>query len=285
MKARHICASLGIAVAVASVVFMRSLVATNDAQAENVALRMMKALPVEPGAKVARLSIDFRPDGKVMQGPPLMASIATKSGVEGVAIAKSAFAMRNLKPPKVGDELAFIGRKGAYRLKVSEVLDWDRPAGRSGYPNAYVSPETAATIGEDWMPFRPQSAADLAPAFMSDAGRHFDYAKALLLWAAALTALCLLVNTLFLSIEARRRDIAVMRMLGMTRGGVVSLVQGEAGWLAMVGSLVGAALAFVALKAYVASESAMFPEGAVFSRDAAWLCFRWSCRSSPLSSR
>ena len=40
MKARHICAVLGIAIAVGSVIFMQSLLATNDAQAPTVAKRL-----------------------------------------------------------------------------------------------------------------------------------------------------------------------------------------------------------------------------------------------------
>ena len=46
-KARHICAVLGMAVAVGAVVFMQSLVATNDAQAVRVAERLLEKVPVE----------------------------------------------------------------------------------------------------------------------------------------------------------------------------------------------------------------------------------------------
>ena len=42
------------------------------------------------------------------------------------------------------------------------------------------------------------------------------------------TALCLLLNSLFLSIEAKRRDIAILRTLGLTRGGVWRRVLAEA---------------------------------------------------------
>ncbi|MBO7482344.1 MAG: FtsX-like permease family protein [Kiritimatiellae bacterium] len=273
MKARHVCAVVGVAFAVGAVVFMRSLVASNDAQSESVARRLMSALPVGPDAQIARLALDFRPEGRVMQGPPLMAVVATKPGVEGVAIAKSVFAARRLDPPGVGEELAFLGRNGAYRLKVSEILDWDRPPGRgAAYPTAFVSPETAAAIGEEWSPFTAPSVAELAPAFRSDAGRNFDRAKALLLWAAALTALCLLVNSLFLSIEAKRRDIAVLRMLGMTRGGVVRRVAAEAVALALGGLAAGVALAFAATAAYVAFDRSLFPEGPAFSFVSAAAC-------------
>ena len=54
MKARHVCAALGIAIAAGSVVFMQSLVATNDAQAVRVAERLLRELPVDQGARVSR---------------------------------------------------------------------------------------------------------------------------------------------------------------------------------------------------------------------------------------
>ena len=273
MKARHVCAVVGVALAVGAVVFMRSLVASNDAQSESVARRLVTALPVEPDAKIARLALDYRPEGRVMQGPPLMAVVATKPGVEGVAIAKSVFAARRLSPPEVGEELTFLGRSGAYRIKVSEILDWDRPLGRgAAYPTAFVSPETAATVGEEWSAFSAPSVAELAPVFRSDAGRNFDSAKALLLWAAALTALCLLLNSLFLSIEAKRRDMAVLRMLGMTRGGVMRQVAGEAVVLALAGLASGVALAFAATAVYVAADKSLFPEGPAFSYSSSAAC-------------
>ena len=76
MKARHVCAALGVAIAVGSVVFMQSLVATNDAQAVRVAERLLEVMPVESGARVAHMQLDFRPDGRVLQGPPMMAFAA-----------------------------------------------------------------------------------------------------------------------------------------------------------------------------------------------------------------
>ena len=260
MKARHLCAVAGVAIAVGAVVFMRSLVASNDAQAPARAAELLKALPVAADAETVRLTLDFRPGGRVMQGPPLAAEIATKPGVEGIAIARSAFAARRLKPPAVGEELTLVGRNGTYRLAVSEILPWSKPV--RGYPNAYVSPETAATIGEEWRAFEPKTAAELAPGFMSDAGRHFDMSKGLLLWAAALTALCLLVNSLFLSIEARRRDLALLRTLGLTRGGVIRRVLAESLALTAAGCALGTAVAVAAVYLYVAADRALFPMGA-----------------------
>ena len=268
MKARHLCAVAGVAIAVGTVVFLRSLVASNDAQAPAQAAQLLKALPVAADAQVARLALDFRPGGHVMQGPPLTAEIATKPGVTGLAIARSVFAARRLKPPAVGDELTLIGRNGTYTLTVGEILDWSKPI--RGYPNAYVSPETAAILGEDWRAFEPTTAEALAPGFTSDAGRHFDMSKGLLLWAAALTALCLLLNSLYLSIEAKRRDIAILRTLGLTRGGVWRRVLAEALTLTAVGFAVGTALAVAAVYLYVAFDRELFPMGAALLPRRTW---------------
>ena len=281
MKVRHLCAVLGVAIAVGTVTFMSSLVATNDRQATAVAERLLKAVPVAAEAKVAQLALDFRPNGRVMQGPPMRACIATlppartKHTAQGTlheahdlplgscAVTKALFAQRRCAVPPVGSELTLVGRRGAYRLRIAAVLDWDRPL--RGYPNMFVSPETAATIGELWQPWEPKTADEIAPGFRSDAGRNFDRAKALLLWAAALTALCLLVNSLFLSVEATRKDIAILRMLGLTRGGVVRRMLGEALALAAVGSVLGVLVGLALLAAYVASDAVTFPLGAAVS--------------------
>ena len=264
MKSRHICAVLGIAAAVGAVVFMQSLVATNDAQAVRVAERLIESLPVEAGAKVCRMQIDFRPDGRVMQGPPMMACLATAEGMklrEGECmVAKAVFAQRRIKTlPKLGEELVFIGRKGAHRLKIVGYLEWERPV--CGYPNVFVSKETSFGIGEEWALFEPMSAEEIAPFFRSDAGRNMDRAKPLLLWAAVLTALSLLLNSLFLSIEARRREIAILRMVGLARGGVVGLVMKESLALSAAGFAVGVAVALSSLAVFVGVNGETFPMG------------------------
>jgi len=266
VKTRHVCAILGVAAAAGAIVFTQSLVATGDAQAPAVAKRMLAEVPVGDGALAARFALDFRPGGRVMQGPPMVANVATRPGVAGIAVTRALFAQRRLKTPAVGTSLKLVGRNGAYDLEISEVIDWERPAGfRSAYPNAFVSPETAATIGEDWERFRPEPFENIAAAFKSDAVRNMDRSKPLLLCAAALTALALLVNTLLLSVGARRREIAVLRLAGMTRAGVARLLVREALALAAAGFAAGTAVAIAAVFAFAASDAATFPEGAAVS--------------------
>jgi len=261
MKIRHVCAVGGIAVAVGAVVFMQSLVATNDRQAVAMAERMLSAVPVEEGARAVRLQLDFRPDGRVLQGPPMMAFAATKEGIDGALVTKALFAQRRVADlPSVGEELTLVGRKGAYRVKIAGYLDWDRPV--RGYPNMFLPPSAAAEIDEEWTAFGSVTAEDAAPMFLSDAGRNMDRAKPLLLWAAALTALCLLLNSLFLTIESRRRELAILRMVGMTRGGVAKSVLAEALSLSFAGLAIGVAGAVAAVHAYVACDAETFPMGA-----------------------
>ena len=273
MKVRHICAILGVAIAVGTVVFMQGLVATNDHQAMVVAERLLREVPVANEAKVAQFAIDYRPNGRVMQGPPLVACVAAselrsrndefriKDGE--CVVARAMFAQRRLPVPSVGTELTLIGRKKTHYLKIAAVIDWEKPL--RGYPNCFVSAETAAAIDEEWRDWEPKTVEELAPGFTSDAGRNFDRAKALLLWAAALTALCLLVNSLFLSIEAKRKEIAILRMVGMTRGGVARRVMGEAIGLTIAGLVLGVLASLVLLEGYVACNATTYPMGMAIS--------------------
>ena len=288
MKARHICAILGVAIAVGTVVFMQGLVETNDHQATAVAERLLKEVPVANDAKVAQFAIDYRPNGRVMQGPPMLCVAA--SGAEQFevrsskfdeggnvkpqtshlklqpgecVVTKAMFAQRRLPVPPAGTELTLIGRKKTHYLKIAAVLDWEKPL--RGYPNCFVSAETAAAIDEEWHDWEPKTVEELAPGFTSDAGRNFDRAKALLLWAAALTALCLLVNSLFLTIEAKRKEIAILRMVGMTRGGVAKRVIVEAIGLTAIGVTLGILASLAILEGYVACDAATYPVGAAIS--------------------
>ena len=271
MKVRHICAILGVAIAVGTVTFMQGLVATNDHQATAVAERLLKEVPVAAEAKIAQFAIDYRPNGRVMQGPPMMACVATgwagRETLDGrlgeCVVTKAMFVQRRLPVPPVGTELTLIGRKKTHYLKIAAVVDWEKPL--RGYPNCFVSAETAAAIDEEWRDWEPKSAEGLAPGFTSDAARNFDRAKALLLWAAALTALCLLVNSLFLTIEAKRKEIAILRMIGMTRGGVARRVLAESARLTVTGSALGVFAALVILEGYVMLDKATYPMGMAVS--------------------
>ena len=268
MKARHLCAVLGVAIAVGTVVFMRGLVETNDHQAFALAQRLLLENPISDDARICTMAVDYRPNGKVMQGPPMMATIATAEmfdiAPDECVATEAFFAQRRLPVPEMGTELTFVGRNGTYKLKLAAMkyADAEHPVKSvRGYPNLFVNPEAVEDIREQWTPWTPKTAEELAPGFMSDAGRNMDRAKPLLLWAAALTALALLVNSLFLTIEAKRKEIAILRMVGMTRGGVVAQVFGLSFWLAIFGDFLGVAVAWAALWIYVTLDPTTFPMG------------------------
>ncbi len=265
MKIRHLCAVAGAAIAVGAVVFIESLAATNDHQSLSVAEKLLASVEVRPDAPVATFALDHRPGGRVMQGPPLRAVAAVDEKIEGdgVVVTKALFAARRLPVPEIGSELTLVGRRNAYKVRLAAVKDWDRPL--NGYPNMFVSRELSSRIAEDWRPWQPRSAEELAPGFKSDAERNFDRAKVLLVWAAALTALCLLLNSLLLSIESRRREIAILRTVGMTRGGVVSMIAAESFALIAAGFVVGSLGALAALWVYVKCDAAAYPAGMAVS--------------------
>ena len=334
MKARHVCAVLGIAIAVGSIIFMQSLLATNDAQAPAVARRLTspwgawkieglqmrgrRGAPPSKGeiqrghgpAKMPRkekpdlslaclsMQIDYRPGGHVLQGPPMVGIVAEAAPlkgespytcaplVEGRWVDESAaepemvctrgtmirFAGEG-ELPAVGARVKFIGEKTSVAFKIVGYLDAKKLP--QGWPGAFVNrggfaaleAETKGHI-EFWKtpPKEPipglQTVDSIAAQFTSDAGRNMNRARPLLLWAAALTALCLLLNSLFLSIEAQRRQIAILRMIGLTRGGVVWRVMREAIALTAVGVVLGIVVSIAALFGYVSFEHELYPMGA-----------------------
>jgi len=268
-KARFACAALGVAAAVAVVSFMTSLAATNKAQGPALAARALAALPVAAGAETLDCTVDYRPDGRVMQGPPMRATLATDPALDGdeprVVVSKAMFGFRAHQGlPSVGDELAFVGRKGVMRAKIAKVLDVGKVV--PGMPTAFVNAAARQAFGrEEWQAYAAPDPKKLGDAFMTDGGRNVDRAQVLLLWAAALTALCLLANSLFLAVESNRRALAVLRTVGLTRGGVAKIVLAESFLASVVGAGLGVVLGLGALALHVMRDAATFPVGVAVS--------------------
>jgi len=331
-KARFACAVFGIAVAVGSLVFTTSLVATNNAQAPAAAqaacvpwaawkmdgLRIVfgrrERLPLPKTAnhepqttsheiadlelKALSLTVDYRPGGHVMQGPPMMALMAEapkenpygavaltegcwvdeRSGEREVVCVKDSMQRFGKSAPALGETLKFVGRKGTMSAKIVGYMTGGKLPAEFPYVFANAS-AFAALSGEEigtvsfyrQLPsiqtskhpnvlLTPQSESVIA-RFKADEQKRMDYAKPLLLAAAFLTALSLLVNSLLLSVEARRVTFATLRILGMTRAGVVLLVAAEAILSALVGWGVGALGAVGSLALYVAADPSAFPSG------------------------
>ena len=322
-KARFLCAVVGIAAATGSIVFMTSLVATNDAQApfaaQGAAVPWAAWRMVDPDGAMSRgragrgmppqetpakmspakcdlaldavpLGVDYRPGGRVLQGPPMRVLLAaapaqnpygavrlaegrwpdaSAAGCEVVAVRSALRRFSREQEPALGSEVKFVGRATTMTAKVVGYLDGGRLPRE--FPNVFANASAfAALAGEHQVRvelFRdsPAPADALTPrseqvvaAFRGDEQRRMDYAKPLLVIAAFLTALALLVNSLILSVESNRPALARLRAVGMTRLGVVACVGVEAALTVFDGWVLGVLGAVAALHVYVHFAAAAF---------------------------
>lgn len=111
------------------------------------------------GCKTIRTTLDYRPDGRVLQGPPLMATmmLAPAAGcpyaaakVTGrwpdpasdeleAAVCSAVFRPRRFAPPPLGTLLVLITPSGTVTVKITALIDFDETV--QGFPTAF------ATIG------------------------------------------------------------------------------------------------------------------------------------------
>ncbi len=318
-KARFLCAVLGVAAAVGAVVFTFSLTATNAAQAPALAKRATApwvawrfdwgdgrsgesaASPSRADLllKVVRASIDLRPGGRILQGPPMRAVIALAPGenpygctklVEGRWIDPASTNLelvctRNTLvrfgrgvPPPLGADIKFVGEKGTMAAKVVGYLAEAKLP--MGWPGVFANKAAFDVFADEphgkamfWKAVPEHAPPDLLTAesesvvhgFTGDEARRMDYARPLLFAAAILTALCLLVNSLLLAVESNRRVLATLRTVGLTRGGVVLLVTAESLFATGVGWLLGCLGGIGALALFVSKDPSSFPVGPVFA--------------------
>ena len=259
-KARFACAFAGIAASAGAVIFMFSFAATNAAQAPALAGRAVRpwtawhidgqfgagrrTSPAQALQRPARrsradkfvpagelelslvaMSIDHRPGGRVLQGPPLRAVLALAPDgnpydaaplVEGrwpsatAAENEIVCTVNTLKRfgrgagASLGDTLKFVGRTGTMSARIVGLLAETKLP--MGFPNVFANPAAYAKLSAEphgtlraWRTppqgvselLTPQSPSVVA-AFTGDEQRKLDYARPLLLIAAVLTALALL---------------------------------------------------------------------------------------------
>ena len=187
--------------------------------------------------------------------------------------------------PPVGAVVKFVGEKGTMTAKLVGYLEAAKLP--PFWPGVFANKAAFAALADEahgsisfWKspPPSPKGSAGGAPergriitaddetvveAFKGDETRRMDYARPLMLIAAALTALCLLVNSLILSVEANRRTLATLRVVGLSRGGVYAMVLAESVLATAVGWAVGCAAALGALALYVSADAVVFPAGPV----------------------
>ena len=359
-KARFACAVAGIAIAAGTLVFMTSLVATNNAQApamakkasapwaawktEGLTLGMGRRGAPPPDAKVREgkpdgerpgrrggrrgpkadlelkavvTTVDYRPGGHVLQGPPMMAFIAeapaenpyanvkltegrwvdpAAAEAEVVCVKTSMRRFGRGQAPALGEPLKFVGKNGTMSAKVVGYLEGGKlPA---EFPYVFANAAAFAGLANESigsvsffrelppMPPRPpmtEATTSASPragqgrpqlltaesesvinSFKGDEQRRMDYATPLLLIAAFLTAISLLVNSLLLSVESNRSTLATLRIVGLTRFGVVGFVLLESLLSGFTGWLVGVLGAMASLTVYVAADAEAFPAGVAF---------------------
>ena len=107
--------------------------------------------------RVVRATLDYRPGGRVMQGPPLVANI-TQARAEGcpyeavrltgtwpdpgdpepvAAVCSALFAPRRLAPPPVGSPLVLVTPAGTLTVRIAAIIDL--PATAPGFPTLFAS--------------------------------------------------------------------------------------------------------------------------------------------------
>ena len=333
-KARFICAIVGVAAAVGAVTFVTSLSATNSAQAPYLAkeaVRPWSAWKIEGefgfgrrrggnppaerseariGRKMSELlprcdlkmeligaTIDCRPGGRALQGPPMRAVIARAPAenpygstrlaqgrwVDPDSDSREVVCTRNtLKRfrgevlAKVGDTVKFVGGAGTMSAKIVGFLDDQKLP--MGFPSVFANnaafdgfageKKGSISLWRDNVDgpgvLTPESETVIG-SFKGDEQRRMDYARPLMLAAAILTALALLVNSLLLSVEANRGSLAILRTVGLTRFGVVRFAFAESLLSTCIGALSGVLLASAALYVYVSLDPVSFPAGVAFN--------------------
>ena len=311
-KTRFACTVAGIAAATAAAVFPFALSEANSAQAPLLAKRAAApwaawkfhdsraGKPAEAdGADMtldlASCTADYRPGGRVMQGPPFFATIALApeknpfdsaplaegrwpdgaSSVPEAVCAKSAFRrFGKNSPPAPGDEIKFVFENGTAPVKICGVLDdAGLPRGFPGFFANKAAFDSLAGAARGRMLLwekAPDPAPDgliaadgeaAAAAFKSDDSRRLDYARPLTIAAALLAALSLLANSLLVSCESNRREIAILRTAGMPARGACGIAAVEAAVSGAAGWAVGCAGVYSALCVWAFLEPDVFPAG------------------------
>ena len=331
-KVRFLSAVFGIAAAVGCIVFTEAIKSSNSAQGEFRARRISSpfeawrsdlkpfgamrdrsqkpaenlpdAVPADLKVDLASFAIDYRPDGRVLQGPPMRAVFASllpgpvgESSEPQVVLSKSIF-RPGMKLPEPGSTIDLVSRNGVVKAKVVGIVDEEHsfrlPGWYTGIANKALidlaSKEGRGTL-ELWLKEPPHAEASgimtpkgAAPMLASDESRNFARADLILLWGAIVTALALLVNSLVLSLEANRRRLGVLRTIGMGRSGIVKMVAFESLLAGFLGWLLGNTVAKVCARIFVSANAATFPEGALISSSPSRWCLVGAIAVSAVAS-
>ena len=116
--------------------------------------------------RVVRATLDFRPGGRVLQGPPLVAGI-TQARADGcpyeavsitgtwpdpddpepvAAVCTAIFTPRNLTPPPVGSPLVLVTPGGTLTVRIAAIIDY--PVALPGFPTLFASAGAMRLLAE-----------------------------------------------------------------------------------------------------------------------------------------
>lgn len=270
--------------------------------------------------KIQNFSLDYRPGGKILQGPGLHAALALAptdgcpfaDTVEGawpgenspaleVAVSEHLFAYgQDTRLPTLGTPLVFITSKGNVTATVTAIIRGGKKL--MGFPTAYGSRGLLDALNGGKFDARPSlllcrmrseretgdvfEAVDdydraaakagqppagvqvftrkmLEPTLASDSLKNLKSQTPLLLTLSLLTALCMLVNSLNISIEQKTRTLALLRAGGMTARQLLGFVAFEGMFTAFCGWAAGFLGGWFVTALYTRTLPDAFPEGAV----------------------
>lgn len=132
------------------------------------------------------------------------------------------------------------------------------PAGEIGVVSQHLvrlGPDADATaisraiderFARDEAPTQTLSMGDYINRTIGEIAELIGFAQ-LLGYVAVLVMALVLANTVFMSAQARRAELAVLQVVGVTRGGLVMAVVGEGMLLALLGGAIGLGLVSLAL--------------------------------------
>jgi len=197
------------------------------------------------GAPLRTVAVDERlgDDAGLRLGDTL--SLAARPGAPGVRVVVGAFTRRNADPSEVA--------RGEYRVRLhldqlqevagyGERVDRFAVAARPGRVDAAVRAVNAQAFG-----FRAYRSRDVAvkSSRTFEVVRRFHRAIGVITVAAgAAFLLCILL----LKVDERRRDVAALKLVGVSRRTLVGALVAEAAAVALLGSLAGLAVGQVAAR-------------------------------------
>jgi putative ABC transport system permease protein len=144
--------------------------------------------------------------------------------------------------PTMDSDAAYLVDLGTYEANVTDVYDQKLFVSTVDSVDAAASRAQLETVLDAYPNAELQDQAQFKESITKDIDRMLNLIYGLL-FLAVVIALIGIANTLALSIHERRREIGLLRAVGMTQGQVRRAVRWEAVLIALLGTALGALLA------------------------------------------